>query len=326
MEEKKIPDYYTLVSGEHIERVFAVRRFDEKTAKNGKPYLDIVFFDKHNEISAKLWDLGEHDVNRLRDCLFMLVRGYVETYNNHLQIRIEGLEEAKPAGEELEGLITLAPYPPDRMYAKIVEIIGALPNEDLSRLVIAIYSDHESELMYYPAAKSYHHTTKGGLLHHVYTMLRCASPLCSIYPLIDKSLLYAGIALHDIGKLAEMESSEYGIVKSYSVEGSLMGHLTSGLVLIDRYGEKLGINQDKLLLLKHMVLSHHGNASYGSPKPPMIIEAEMLHYLDVIDSRMNIFERALSQTKVGEFSAKEAALDMREIFNHSGNEGEPDAF
>jgi len=308
---------YVLKSGMRVERVFAVRKLESKTSKNGKPYLDMVFFDKNNEISAKLWDVGNMDTDKLRDCLFLFVKGNVETYNSNLQIRVEELAEAHPTEEELEGLVEVSPYPPRKLYDKIYEVLSAIENAPIRELACAIYSDNEASLLYFPAAKSFHHNVKGGLLYHTYSMLRAAVPLCAIYTFLNKDLLYAGVALHDIGKLEEMDAMEYGIVRSYTTEGRLLGHITSGVVLIDRYAAKLSTPPEIALLLKHMILSHHGNAEYGSPKPPMVAEAEVLHCLDLLDSRMNIFEKALSTTKGGDFSAKSIALDMREIFRHS---------
>jgi 3'-5' exoribonuclease len=314
---------YVLKSGMRVEKIFAVRKLETKTSKNGKPYLDIIFFDKNNEISAKLWDVNGLDTETLRKSLFLFVKGNIETYNASLQIRVEELMEANPTDEELDGLIETAPVPPQRMFEKIIEVLTALKNQPFRELGLAIYMDRQKELLYFPAAKSFHHSMKSGLLYHTYSMLRAAAPLCSVYAFLNKDLLFAGVALHDIGKLVEMDSAEYGMVRSYTDEGRLLGHITSGIVLIDRYARGLGTPERELLLLKHMILSHHGISEYGSPKPPMIAEAEALNFLDMLDSRMNIFEKALSQTKAGEFSAKSAALDQREIYSHSLGKEEP---
>lgn len=308
----------SLKQSEAITAVLMVKRFEIKTSKNAKEYLDLVFADKTGEISAKMWDVGA-DVSSLKDEMFLKVSGMTEMYNHSLQLRVDKLEKADPSASEIADLIETAPFPPNKMYDKIIEVLRTIENEQIRLLTLSIFESKKEKLMYYPAAKGFHHTTKGGLLHHIYTMLRCASVLLDIYAYLNKDLVYAGVVLHDIGKLREMTASEYGVITDYTAEGNLIGHIISGICEIHEVAKTLNTDPEISLLLEHMLLSHHGIPEYGSPKPPMFGEAELLHYLDVLDARMNQFEKAAASVSKGTFSSKVPSLDKRMVYNHGLN-------
>ena len=170
--------------------------------------------------------------------------------------------------------------------------------------------------MYYPAAKSNHHSIKGGLLYHITTMLKLAENICGIYDFLNRDLVYAGVILHDMAKIKEMSSNEMGIVDEYTLEGTLLGHITQGIKEIEVIGKEVNADSKIIMLLQHMVLSHHYEPEYGSPVKPLIPEAEMLHYLDVMDARMYDMKKAIKETKENEFSERIWSLDSRRIYNH----------
>ena len=136
-----------------------------------------------------------------------------------------------------------------------------------------------------------------------------------IYNFLNKDLVYAGVVLHDIGKVKEIISSEYGAATDYSVEGNLLGHIVTTICDLELAAEKLNIKSEKITLLQHMILSHHQLPEYGSPKPPMFGEAELVHYLDVLDARMNQFEKTMNTQNVGSFN-RVYNLDSRIVYNH----------
>ena len=154
--------------------------------------------------------------------------------------------------------------------------------------------------MYYPAAKSFHHSYQGGLLQHITTMLLAAEKLTTLYP-CNTDLLYTGIILHDIGKVYELTTDETGLGTEYTLEGELLGHIAIGLRVIEHME---GLDVEKKLLLQHIILSHYQTPEWGSPKRPMLKEAELLHHLDMIDSRMFDFEKAVAQTEAGTLSVE----------------------
>ena len=142
-------------------------------------------------------------------------------------------------------------------------------------------------------------------------MLRVAESLTKVYPWLNRDLLLAGVILHDLGKMDELKSDRSGNVTDYTRDGQLLGHLVGGIVKLHRVAEQEGIGGETLILLEHMLLSHHGESEYGSPKPPMFPEAEALHWIDMMDARMNTMKTAIDKTPEGAFSEKIYSLERR---------------
>jgi len=302
--------------------IFLIKKFDVKQARNGSFFADIVFSNLDGEISAKMWDVSAEFAMTYDAGSFARVNGAVQSYNDGLQLIVNHIEPAVPTREELEKLIECAPYPSEKMYEKICEIISKGADKDIRELTMYILERFRERLMYYPAAKSFHHAVKGGLLYHMYGMLRSASALVNIYDFLNSDLLYAGVVLHDIAKTGELVSDQNGIVSDYSDEGKLLGHITMMVCEIDEAAKKLGTDPEKAMLLKHMILSHHYEPEYGSPVKPMFAEAEMLHHLDMIDARMYTFKKVMDQTPAGTFANNVWLLDGRNIYNHGLNDKE----
>ena len=168
--------------------------------------------------------------------------------------------------------------------------------------------------MYYPAASKNHHAELAGLLYHMKRMLMTAERVCEVYLNLNKDLVAAGVIIHDIEKLNEIEADTMGMASGYSFEGQLLGHLVQGIKSIDRLAEELGIGEEKAIMLEHMILSHHYEPDFGSPKKPLFPEAEILHYLDMIDARMYDMQEALDATFPGEFSDRVWTLDNRKLY------------
>ena len=164
------------------------------------------------------------------------------------------------------------------------------------------------------AAKQMHHAERSGLLHHTTTMLRAANAIMSVYPQLNASLLIAGVIVHDLAKIDEMDADTLGLVSDYSVDGKLIGHIVRGVVNIQLAAEKTKANPGKALLLQHMVLSHHGIPEYGSPLAPKFPEAEVLNTIDTLDARLYEMDEALSRAIPGGFSEKVWGLDNRQLY------------
>lgn len=154
----------------------------------------------------------------------------------------------------------------------------------------------------------------GGLLHHSWTIVQLARGVCDTYPLLDRELVYAGAILHDIGKLAELETGKLGIASAYTAPGQLLGHISIGVSMISEAGQLLGVSDETVLLLEHMLLSHHEKPEFGSPKPPMFPEAEVLSELDLLDSRLYAMFSALDGVQPGAFSERIWSLDNRMLY------------
>ena len=149
-----------------------------------------------------------------------------------------------------------------------------------------------------------------------------AENVCRIYPTLDRSLLLGGAVLHDIAKIDEFEVSSTGMATGYSVEGTLVGHLVKGAMIVRETAKEVGIKEDTAVLLEHMLISHHGTPEFGAAKMPMFIEAELLSQLDLLDARLYEMNHAVSEVEVGAFTPRQWALENRNLYNHGRNRGE----
>lgn len=314
MENKKIGEFN---KGDRIENFFLVKNAECKITNNSttNKYLDLMLIDSTGEINAKLWECNETIEASIKDNMLVKVRAVVNEYRGKLQLKIEKI---RPSTEEdninIDEFILVAPYKSEDMFETLLDYIEKIENKDIKSITESIISKLSYKLMHYPAAKSNHHAIKGGLLYHITTMLKAAEKLLDIYNYLNKDLLYSGIILHDIAKIMEMESSELGIVSKYSVEGQLLGHIIQGISLIENAAIEVNADKEIVMLLQHMILTHHYEPEYGSPKKPMIPEAEMLHHLDVLDARMYDMRKATKDLNPGEFSEKIYSLDGINIY------------
>lgn len=319
MKDKFISDYN---AGDRLEDFLIVKKVDLKTTNaTGKKYLDFILGDSSGEIVAKLWDVPASLEGAFTPNMIVKVRGTVTLYQNAPQFKIELIREAADHEVDMSTLTVSAPFKSMDMYEEILSnFIEPMKNRDIKSIVKEIYTENKEELQYYPAAKRNHHSIKGGLLYHVLTMLKVGKKLSEIYTNLNTDLLYGGIILHDIMKIKEMNSSSLGIVDEYTVEGSLLGHISQGVKNIARVREKLGASEEVAMLLEHMVLSHHYEAEFGSPVKPMFKEAELLHYIDIIDARMYDFANVESKLEPGSLSEYILTLDRRRVYRPKINE------
>ncbi len=309
---KKINEFKV---GDNIEGFYLVKSMGVKTSSNNKTYIDFNLADKTGEINGKLWDSTKEDENQFTEGKLIKVRGIVSEWQGKLQLKIIKLRLSDKGDYlSLDDYIPKAPEESETMYKKILSYIGEIKNKDIHNIVSYILKENKDKVMFYPAAKSNHHAIHGGLLYHILTMLKMAEKLCEIYDLLDRDLLYGGIILHDIAKLEEMDSNELGIVSAYTREGELLGHIVQGIKNIEKVSEKLNTDKEITTLLQHMVLSHHYEPEFGSPKRPMIPEAEILHYLDIIDARMFDMQKTLENIKPMSFSDKIWTLNNRKLY------------
>ncbi|MBQ9855681.1 MAG: HD domain-containing protein, partial [Clostridia bacterium] len=178
-------------------------------------------------------------------------------------------------------------------------------------LVLMRLEEAGEKLLFMPAALKLHHAERSGLLNHTSTMLKGAQMISELYPFLDADLIAAGVILHDLCKIDEMKSDELGMVSDYTREGNLLGHLVIGVSELNRCARTLGVRSELVTMLSHMILSHHDLPEYGSPKPPMFPEAEVLHTLDVLDARMNEMTHELSKVQPGSFTDRIWSLDRK---------------
>lgn len=316
-------DYKTISefeSGNRVEGFYIIKSVNCKTTNsNNKKYLDFILGDKTGDVNGKLWECNADNEELYKDNMVVKVRGTVISWQNSVQLKIEKIREAIPEDEiKIEDFIASAPYESKYMYEEIVNYITKIKNKDISNIVTNILENNKEKVMYFPAAKKNHHSIRGGLLYHTLTMLRTGEKISEIYTYLNTDLLFGGVILHDIAKVYEMESSEFGIVSDYSTEGQLLGHIIVGVKLVENAANEVNANKETAMLLQHMILSHHYEPEYGSPVKPMFPEAEILHYLDIIDARMYDMHKAQGETNKGKFSDRIWSLENRKVYNPEG--------
>ncbi|MCE5342871.1 MAG: HD domain-containing protein [Eubacteriales bacterium] len=299
----------TLAKDEHFEGFVLVRSSDQRTGSNGGKYLDLTLADRSGEVNGKLWD---GNVPPPPAGSVVKVRGTTQEYNGRLQLRIEKLRLVEETDEVDMSLLTpSAPEPPEAMLAELQAALDAMQSDPLRRIVNEVLSGCREKLLYFPAAQRIHHAERGGLLHHTTGMLQLAKAVLPVYPQLNADLVIAGVILHDLCKTEEMDSNLLGVVRDYTEEGLLLGHIVLGVERIAQAARTVGVEGEPVLLLEHMMLSHHGEEAFGSPRKPMFPEAEMLHWLDLLDARMNEMGTTLDRLAPGVFSERLWSLERR---------------
>ncbi|HAJ69894.1 MAG: 3'-5' exoribonuclease YhaM family protein [Alkalibacterium gilvum] len=308
---KKIYDYH---KDEQIELYVLIKSADEKTTRTNKPYLSFVFQDISGEISANYWDATPKDVEMFKPGTVIKLEGKREEYKGSPQIRIKSIRPTgndEPNNPEL--YVERAPINKDKMVEEFNHALFDITNANMNRIVRFIMKKYQHDFFQSPAAKTNHHAFMGGLAYHTVSMLRIARSLTDIYTELDVSLLFSGVILHDVGKVIELSGPT---ATDYTLEGKLIGHIVMINEDIVKACKELKIDEanEDVLLLKHIVLAHHGELEYGSPVRPLIPEAEMLHYIDQIDAKMNMISQALTKTEPGEFSDRVWAMNNRSFY------------
>lgn len=301
-----------------VEGYCLVKSADKKINVKGVPYLDLVIADRTGEMNAKIWDYKEDLHSWLSVNMLIKIRGVISEYNGADQMKIERVRPVTEVDNiRIEDFVPSAPYSGEKMLSEIIDCVNAFCNNELKRLVLAIIEDKKEILLYCPAALKIHHSVRCGLLYHTLSMLRLAQSVSEIYPFLNKDLLFSGVILHDIAKTEEFDVTETGIVSSYTVEGTLIGHLVLGAMTVQNKAKELGIDKETSMLLQHMLLSHHGDPEFGAAVRPMLLEAEVLSQIDVLDAKINGLASAMQTTETGNFTQRQWQLDNRKFYKHS---------
>lgn len=270
-----------------VNSIFLVKDKIMAMAKNGKPYMNLKFMDKSGEIEGKVWD-NVDILDKLFDKDdFVQILGKASVYMNKMQIVLNNISRLDDSQVNLADFLPESPRCREDMIAELNATIGAIKNSYLKTLMELFIAD-EPFMAHYctaPAAKAMHHVYLGGLLEHSLALVKLVKAIVPLYQGINEDLLVVGAMLHDVGKVQEM-SFERSF--DYTDAGKLLGHITIGVELVEDKIRKIeGFPRELALLLKHQILSHHGQYEYGSPKRPKTIEATILNYLDDMDSKIN---------------------------------------
>ncbi len=291
----KSPFVGDLVPNEIVTAQFLVTSKEVRQKKTGEPYLSLQFSDRTGEIEAKMWDNVAEIIDSFHRDDFVKVKGVAQPYGNRSQFTVHKLRRLEEHEIEAADYFPCSARDPEEMFSELKQIISDLRNDHLRALLWAIFDDAQTAALYRiaPAAKSIHHACRGGLLEHVLSLCRLCRLTASHYQHIDLDLLLSGAILHDIGKIEELS---YARSFHYTASGQLLGHIVIGLRMV---GEKIGKLPDfppKLrVLVEHMIISHHGELEFGSPKVPLFPEALLLHHLDNLDSKMESMRIAVTR-------------------------------
>lgn len=284
------------------------------TTNNGAPYLSLVIQDSSKAIDAKIWDVKQEvadgiEVGKVYNFDLEIIK-----YKNNLQAKVISVIPISQNGIDMSNYVFKSPISKDDLYSTIQTGINQITNDNIAKIVTSMLNYYDSDVYEYPAASKIHHNFIGGLATHTSGMLKIGMALCEIYPSIDKNYLLAGIILHDLGKIEELTSP---VVTEYSTKGKLLGHISIMDARLAQIGKEFNIeDSEELLILRHLVLAHHGVYEFGSPVRPETLEAEILSQIDNIDAKINIIEKALSEVKEGEFTPKLFAMENRCFYKH----------
>ena len=294
-----------------FEGFLLIRSAEKRKDSKGNDYVDMNLTDRTGEINCKIWN-WEPGAAAPETGKPIKVRGTVQEYNGRLQLRVEKWREATEDDPlDMNTLVPSAPRSSRDMLQEIRETVDSFTNETLRKLTDGMLENAGGDLAWFPAAQRMHHAERSGLLHHTTDMLRMAKAALEVYPWLNRDLLLAGVIIHDLAKIDELKSDPAGNVSDYTRDGQLLGHLVRGITNLNRVADRLDIHGETVVLLEHMLLSHHGEAEFGSPRAPMFPEAEALHWLDMMDARMNTMKTAADKTPEGAFSEKIFSLDRR---------------
>ncbi len=263
---------------------FVVAAKQVKPKKTGEPYLALTLADRTGHIDAKVWDNVAEIMPLFEQDDFVKVRGLINKYNTRFQLTVHKLKRLEESEIDYSDYLPKTAKDVDELWRTLGEFVASFHNVHLKALIENFMRDPEIEHAYRnaPAAKTLHHAYIGGLLDHVVSLFKICDLACRNYPQIDRDLLLAGAFLHDIGKVHELS---YARSFAYTTRGQLLGHM---IIELEMLQAKLPPDFPPPLktLLEHMIISHHGQYEFGSPKLPMFPEALMLHYLDDLDSKM----------------------------------------
>lgn len=304
-----------------VEGFCIIKSVYTKVNVKGAEYLDFTLADASGEINAKLWDYQSnvHGIYASGDII--KVRATVTVFKDTDQLKIDRIRHMRQ-GEDIDmsDLVPSAPVDGEQLYTEIYDFVGGFKDGELTRLVQYLMRENRELIIKYPAALKLHHASRSGLMYHTHTMLSIAKRIVEvysrIYPELCPDLVYTGIILHDIAKTQELEVGELGIATAYSARGQLIGHIALGVAMIEKAAAEISIPPETAMLVSHMILSHHGVAEFGSPKPPMFPEAEIVSQIDTLDARMYEMFDALSAVDTSEFTERQWALENRQLYRH----------
>lgn len=292
-----------------------IKSADKRVTRANKDYLSMTFQDQSGTIRGNFWDASSEDIANFQAGKVVFLSGLRETYKGNPQVKINSMRLADDASEPANPKLYMdkSPVSVEELREEINSTVFEITNADWNRVVRYLLKKFDAPFFSFPAAKTNHHAFEGGLAFHTVSILRLAKSVSKQYEQIDKSLLFAGAILHDLGKTIELSGP---VGTTYTVPGNLLGHI----VLIDEeivkaaQELKIDTNSESMIILRHMIISHHGLKEYGSPIEPHMLEAVVLHALDDLDAQIQMVSGALKGVAPGTFSERIFGMDGRNFY------------
>ncbi len=277
-----------IISQGMIDGIFCIESSKILTTKNGDPYLALTLMDKTGKIEARLWDIPS-EFTPPQPGKFFKIAAEVQTFRDSLQLKIVKIEPVSKELPPIEEFLPVTSFDRTSLWKKLKRFIRSVEDPILRPILDWIFSDLGFKKAIYnaPAAKKIHHAYIGGLLEHSLGVTKLADKICETYKQLDRNLLITGALVHDIGKTREFKYDSPPI--DYTDEGRLIGHLVLGVNMVDEVASNIGISADhpRMLALKHLILSHHGQREFGAVVEPMTEEAMVLYMIDDMDAKLN---------------------------------------
>src|SRR5437879_6722842 len=307
------PSYVSdLTTEQSVTTFLLVCEKEVRSTKEGKPYLRLELGDRSGTIEARMWDQIDAVSKEVDREDIVKVQGRVEIYRGKPQFSVQQMRKAKPDEIDLADYLPSTKEDVEKLFKQLLAEADSITNSWLKKLCVGILNDPTVSVRYKraPAAKTMHHAYLGGLLEHVVGLCGLAHQIAELYPELDLDLLLTVAILHDVGKLDELC---YDRVIGYTTEGQLLGHIVIELETVLHAIDKIpGFPPELKTVVQHLLISHHGEYEFGSPKLPMIREALVFHYLDDLDSKMAAVRAALaSESGDEEWSAYSGALQRK---------------
>ena len=308
---KKICDL-VLSNNEEVELILRLSDVNIKKTSSGDDYASMIGFDGVDKIEAKIWSFTDELKDLLVSGEVYKVNARTKQYQNRTQLNIISIQKVNEDEYDLSIFYEKAKLSSEELAKNINQYFMKIDNKILKLIVSVILKRHFDDFFNYPAAVSMHHNYFSGLAYHTYSMLKLSEVYLELYPFINKDLVYSGIILHDLGKIIELSGPKG---TEYTKRGKLIGHITLGVNEIYKVCVEHGIEEtEEVVNLLHIILAHHGQLEYGSPKEPATPEAALIHFLDYNDSRLAALETEVNKTKKGEYTQPIAPFEKRNFY------------
>jgi 3'-5' exoribonuclease len=270
--------------GETVDDIYLVKEAILRPTSRGDLYIAMFVCDKTGQLNGRIWQASEQMYRVLPKPGFVHVQGRSEVYQNNMQIVVNNISVIDASKVNIDDFLAHTDKDVDKIFAETKRIVGTIKNQQLKALVDEFLADEQlmKRFCHCPGGMSMHHDYIGGLLEHTWNMLRMASAILPLYPDAQADLVLAGVFIHDMGKTEELA---YDTAFSYTDSGQLIGHISKTFLIDGAILDALG----------HIVLSHHGEHEFGSPKLPATAEAFMVYYIDDLDAKMNQVTRLIDR-------------------------------